>query len=38
MVEAIVAGTEPSGLSLEVLTKQIPLLWSAQHQRFGFPD
>ena len=30
IVEAIVRGEEPSGLSLERLTKRLPLLWDIQ--------
>ena len=35
IVEAIVRGEEPSGLSLEKLTKKLPMLWDEQRQRFG---
>lgn len=34
IVEAIVAGTEPSGLSLEVLARGVPMLWEEQRQAF----
>ena len=36
IVEAIVQGKEPSGLSLAKLTKTLPLLWHEQCQRLGF--
>ena len=36
IVEAIVRGDEPSGLSLEWLTKVVPTLWEEQRERFGF--
>ena len=36
IVEAIVRGQEPSGLSLERLTKPLGVLWSEQRQRLGF--
>ena len=37
IVEAIVAGTEPSGLSLEVLGKGVPLGWKEQRQLLLVP-
>lgn len=37
VAEAILAGTEPSGLSLAKLTKPFPLLWDEQRECFGFP-
>ncbi len=37
IVEAIVDGREPSGLSLKRLTKGMPILWEEQRDRFGFP-
>ncbi len=37
IIEAILRGTEPSGLSLAKLTGRIPLLWTEQRQKFGFP-
>jgi len=37
IIEAILRGAEPSGLSLERLTKQLPILWSDQRERHGFP-
>ena len=36
IVEAIVRGEEPSDLSLEKLTKTVPLVWSTQREEFGF--
>ena len=36
IVEAIVRGDEPSGLSLERLVKKMPMLWEEQRERFGF--
>ena len=36
MVEAIVSGNEPSGLSLERLVRAMPELWEKQRRRFGF--
>ena len=36
IVEAIVAGREPSGLSLEKLVKGMPMPWEEQRERFGF--
>jgi len=36
IVEAILAGTEPSGLSLRALSKNIPLMWDEQRKLFGF--
>jgi hypothetical protein len=35
IVEAIVAGREPSGLSLERLTKRLPAAWGEQRERLG---
>ena len=35
IVEAIVQGKEPSGLSLEKLTKEMPEGWEAQRTEFG---
>ncbi len=32
IVEAILSGNEPSGLSLEKLTKQLPMLWAEQRE------
>ena len=37
IVEAIVRGEEPSGLSLESLTQPTPLAWFEQRTRLGFP-
>lgn len=37
IIDAILDGKEPSGLSLAMLTKkQIPLVWEEQRQGFGF--
>jgi hypothetical protein len=36
IVEAILDGREPSGLSLRKLTGNLPLLWDEQRKRFGF--
>ncbi len=37
IVEAIVDGREPSGMSLERLVKGIPAVWGEQRERFVFP-
>ena len=37
IVEAILDGQEPSGLSLDQLTKNLPESWQEQRERFGFP-
>jgi hypothetical protein len=37
IIEAILRGAEPSGLSLARLTGRLPLLWTEQRERFGFP-
>lgn len=36
IIEAIYAGREPSGLSLERLYRQFPLLWEEQRKVLGF--
>lgn len=36
IAEAILAGREPSGLSLAKLTKTLPVLWDEQRELFGF--
>ncbi|MHB0912944.1 MAG: hypothetical protein ACYC2Y_05810 [Armatimonadota bacterium] len=36
IVEAILMGVEPSGLSLTGLTKEMPKLWGAQRRELGF--
>ncbi len=36
IVEAIVEGREPSGLSLERLVKGVPVVWEEQRSQFGF--
>jgi hypothetical protein len=38
IIEDIVRGKEPSGLSLAKLHKGIPLLWEEQRKRFAFPE
>jgi len=38
IVEAILAGREPSGLSLAKLTRTLPMLWHEQRELFGFPQ
>jgi len=38
IVEAIVRGEEPSGLSLERLLKEIPVEWAKQRESFGFDE
>lgn len=38
IIEDIVRGNEPSGLSLAKLHKGIPLLWEEQRKRFAFPE
>jgi len=37
IVEAILEGREPSGLSLAKLTQTLPMSWSEQRKLFGFP-
>ena len=37
VVEAILDGREPSGLSLAKLTQTFPALWHEQRELFGFP-
>jgi len=37
IIMAILGGTEPSGLSLEKLTKNVPLDWVEQREVLGFP-
>ena len=37
IVEAILDGRQPVELNFEKLSKQIPLSWAEQRQRFGFP-
>lgn len=37
IVDAIVNGTEPSGLSLARLTDPLPRLWAEQREAFAFP-
>jgi len=34
IIEAILRGTEPSGLSLARLTKEVPMLWTEQREKF----
>ena len=38
LVEAIVDGREPSGLSLERLVKRTPVVWEEQREKFGFHE
>ena len=38
IVEAIVDGREPSGLSLERLVKGLPVVWEEQRQLFGLGE
>ena len=37
IIEAILMGEEPSGLSLTMLTKQLPTLWDKQWHVIGLP-
>ena len=36
IVEVVVRGEEPSGMSLERLVKGMPVVWEEQNERFGF--
>ena len=36
IVEAILMGEEPSGLSLTMLSKQLPVIWTEQRRELGF--
>ncbi len=38
IVEAVVQGREPSGLSLERLVKRMPVVWAEQRSEFGFAE
>lgn len=38
IIEAILYGREPSGLSLARLNKAFPLEWDEQRQQLGFPE
>ena len=38
IVEAIVDGREPSGLSLEMLVNGMPVVWGEQRERFDMPQ
>jgi hypothetical protein len=38
IVEAIVAGAEPDGLSIAQIMKNIPEDWNEQRRLFGFPE
>ena len=38
IVEAILGGREPSGLSLAKLTQTFPVLWNEQWEMLGFPS
>ena len=37
IVEAIVEGNEPDGLSIEKISRNIPEDWAEQRKLFGFP-
>ena len=37
IIQAVLAGREPSGLSLAKLTKTLPFLWNEQRELFGLP-
>jgi hypothetical protein len=37
VIEAIFAGEEPDGLSLNTLTKLLPVIWEEQEAELGFP-
>ena len=38
IVEAIVNGAEPDGLSIAQIMKNIPEDWNEQRKSFGFPE
>jgi hypothetical protein len=38
IVEDILGGSEPSGVSLERLMKGFPLVWEEQRKVLGFPE
>ena len=38
LVEAIVNGAEPDGLSIAQILKNIPEDWNEQRKSFGFPE
>ena len=38
IIEAILDGREPSGLSLRKLTGKLPVMWDEQRERFGFGE
>ncbi len=38
LVEAIVDGREPSGLSLERLVKGMPMVWTEQREQVGLAE
>ena len=38
IVEAIVAGAEPDGLSIAQIMKNIPEDWNEQRRLYGFPE
>ena len=38
IAEAIADGREPSGLSIEKLTKRLPMLWEEQREALGHPS
>jgi len=37
VIESIFAGEEPDGLSLNTLTKLLPVIWEEQEAELGFP-
>ncbi len=37
IVEAIIAGNEPDGLSIEKVSRNLPEDWNEQRKLFGFP-
>ncbi len=38
IIEAILAGNEPDGFSMNQLTSEIPMIWNAQIKKYGFID
>jgi hypothetical protein len=36
--EQVAKGEEPSGLSLERMTKRVPMMWEEQRERLGLPN
>ncbi|MHB1462539.1 MAG: hypothetical protein ACYC1M_14725 [Armatimonadota bacterium] len=37
VIESTFAGEEPDGLSLNTLTKLLPVIWEEQEAELGFP-